>query len=63
MARPRLDVDETAITQAYADGATISGLAFAHGVDRYVIRRVLDDHDISRIEHRGAHWAAKRAAT
>lgn len=48
LGRPRLDVDEHAITSAYANGATILGLAQTHGVDRTVIRRVLDDHQIER---------------
>lgn len=48
LGRPRLDVDEHAITTAYANGATILGLAQAHGVDRTVIRRVLNDHQAQR---------------
>lgn len=41
MGRPRLEVDENAITTAYAAGASINALANTHGVDRQVIRRVL----------------------
>lgn len=41
MGRPRLDVDEDAITTAYDSGASIMSLATEHGVDRTVIRRVL----------------------
>lgn len=44
MGRPRLAVDETAIITAYEDVATILGLARTHSVDRYVVRRVLDNH-------------------
>lgn len=62
MARPRIRLDELAIAQAYTNGATILGLATQHGVDRDVIRRILDEHQIPRVENRGAHWAAKRAA-
>ena len=63
MPRPRRDVDEHAIITAYENGQPIAELARNHHVDRYVIRRVLDDHGIHRIEHRGAHWATKRAAS
>lgn len=46
MARPRLDIDEQAVVSAYEGGASILGLATELGVDRYVIRRVLTDHDV-----------------
>ena len=62
MARPRLQLPEDQIIAAYQAGVPILRLANQHGVDRDVIRRILDDHQIPRIEHRGAHWAAKRAA-
>lgn len=62
MARPRIQLDETAIAQAYTEGDTILGLALEHNVDRDVIRRILDEHDVPRREDRGRHWAAKRAA-
>ena len=48
MGRPRLAVDETAIVHAYTRGGTVLALARQHGVDRTVIRRVLDDHDVER---------------
>jgi hypothetical protein len=52
LGRPRLDVDEDAITTAYANGATILGLATKHGVDRTVIRRVLREADGNVIQLR-----------
>lgn len=58
--RPRKSVNEQAIVDGYTDGGTIAGLAREHGVDRYVIRRVLDEHEVPRRERRGAHWAPKR---
>jgi hypothetical protein len=55
MARPRLHVDEQAIVRAYADGTSVNRLAYEHGVDRYVIRRVLNDQagNIIQFPHRG----------
>lgn len=50
--RPRLELDELAVTWAYELGVTENQLAQAHGVDRYVVRRVLRDHGIRRREHK-----------
>lgn len=53
--RPRLAVDEAAIIGAYLTGTPILQLAHDHGVDRYVIRRVLDDYNVPRINYKRRH--------
>ena len=57
--RPRLKVDEAAIITAYQQGIPILRLAEQHGVDRYVIRRVLDDHDVPRNRAHGQRYFPK----
>lgn len=59
--RPRLQLDEPAIVEAYVDGESVTGIARRLGVDRAPIRRVLDEADVPRRDDRGAHWAHKRA--
>lgn len=50
--RPQLDVDELAVLWAYDVGVPINYLASTHGVDRYVIRRVLDAYGAKPHESR-----------
>lgn len=53
MARPRLRLPEHDIAQAYLAGASINHLAQQHGVDRDVVRRILNDHQIPRTPRPG----------
>jgi hypothetical protein len=56
VSRPRLKVDEEAIIRDYQQGMPILRLAAQHNVDRYVIRRVLDDHEIPRNRSHGQRY-------
>jgi hypothetical protein len=60
--RPRLKVDEPAIIEEYQQGVPILRLAQRHGVDRYVIRRVLDEHHVPRNRRHGQRYKAEGSA-
>lgn len=49
MVRPRTQVDEAAIVAAYRAGASISALAIDHDVDRFVVRRVVNENAEGRV--------------
>lgn len=65
MVRPRFTMPEHAIVTCYLAGDTVTYLAKILGVDRSVIRRVLEDNDVTLRDDRGRrpnHWTQGRAA-